>query len=201
MSMTGLLTALEDVPLLPVLRVSSAEQALALTGRLTDAGLRVIEFTATTPGWADSLAAARSHWPQVVFGAGTVLTQADAERAVSAGAQFLVSPYPAPQVRPVAAEAGLAFLEGGFTPAEVADAASRGPAKLFPAHVGGPSYLSSLRAVLPQAKIVPTGGIGLADIGAWLTAGAFAVGVGSDLTAPGDIAERVQRVLAGVRAA
>ena len=132
---------------------------------------------------------------------GTMTTVADAERALAGGAQFLVSPWPVPAVRPVADEAGVAFLEGACTPAELADAVSRGPVKLFPAHLGGPSYLRSMLAVLPGARIVPTGGIRLGDVGAWLAAGAAAVGVGSDLAAPGDVGQRVRTALEGVRAA
>ena len=68
-------------------------------------------------------------------------------------------------------------------------------AKLFPAHVGGVSYLRSLLAVAPHARIMPTGGIPLASAADWLAAGAFAVGIGGDLTAPGDIAVRVAEAL------
>jgi 2-dehydro-3-deoxyphosphogluconate aldolase / (4S)-4-hydroxy-2-oxoglutarate aldolase len=185
--------------LLPVLRVASADQALALTERLVDAGLPAVELTATTAGWADAVAALRSRAGDLVVGAGTITTADDARAAVDAGAHFLVSPYPAPAVRPVADAAGIPFIEGGSTPGEVADAASRGVAKLFPAHVGGPTYLRSLSAVLPGARIIPTGGIRLADVGDWLRAGAFAVGVGSDLTAPGDIRARIDEALADLR--
>ena len=108
-------------------------------------------------------------------------TERDALRAADAGADFLVSPFPAPQVRDVAGRAEIPFLEGGLTPGELAAAASRGVAKLFPAHVGGVAYLSSVLAVLPDARIIPTGGIALADVPAWLRAGAYAVGVGRDL--------------------
>ena len=194
----GLLAALRPVPLLPVLRLSTAEEAVAMSGRLAGAGLRVLELTATTAGWPEAVAAVRAAHPGAVVGVGTVTTTADAERALEAGAQFLVSPWPAPQVRPVAAAAGAVFLEGGCTPGEVADAVSRGPAKVFPAHLGGPSYLRSLLAVLPGAQLVPTGGVRLEDVPAWLAAGAVAVGVGSDLSAPGDVGARVQELLARI---
>jgi 2-dehydro-3-deoxyphosphogluconate aldolase / (4S)-4-hydroxy-2-oxoglutarate aldolase len=163
--------------------------------------LNLIEFTATTAGWAEAVSAARGQWPQLVIGAGTLRTEADAEQAVQAGAEFLVSPLPAPGVRAVAERSGLPFVEGGFTPAEIAAAAAMGPAKLFPAHVGGPAYLRSLLAVLPGAAIVPTGGIRLDDVAQWLAAGAVAVGVGSDLTADDDVAGRVKRALAGLGSA
>ena len=184
--------------LLPVLRVGSADEALALSDRLGDAGLPVVELTSTTPGWAAAVTTLRERAPHLLVGAGTLSTDAHAREAVDAGAHFLVSPYPAAGVRPVAQRAGVPFLEGGSTPGEVADAAGRGVAKLFPAHVGGPAYLRSLLAVLPGARIVPTGGIRLADVGTWLAAGAFAVGIGADLTAPGDIRARIDSALEGL---
>jgi 2-dehydro-3-deoxyphosphogluconate aldolase/(4S)-4-hydroxy-2-oxoglutarate aldolase len=118
---------------------------------------------------------------------GTVVTAADAETALAGGAAFLVSPYPAPPVRGVADAAGALFVEGGMTPGEVAAAASHGVAKLFPAHVGGLQYLRTLLSVLPGARIMPTGGIAVADVPAWLAAGALAVGVGSDLYGADDL--------------
>ena len=201
--MTGeeLLTALAPRPLLPVLRAGSAAEALDLARRVADAGLPVVELTATTPGWEQALTTLRDERPDLVVGMGTMTSAEDAARAIAAGAQFLVSPWPVPAVRPVATHAGMAFLEGACTPSELADAASRGPVKLFPAHLGGPSYLRSVLAVLPGARIVPTGGIRLADVGEWLAAGAVAVGVGSDLIAPGDVGQRVRTALQGVRAA
>lgn len=201
--MTGddLLAVLAPQPLLPVLRAGTAEGALDVARRLADAGLPVVELTATTPGWEDALVALRAERPDLVVGMGTMTSAAEAERAVAGGAQFLVSPWPVPEVRSLADEAGVVFLEGACTPAEVAAAAARGPVKLFPAHLGGPSYLRSLLAVLPGARVVPTGGIRLTEVGQWLAAGAVAVGVGSDLTAPGDVGQRVRGALEGVRAA
>jgi 2-dehydro-3-deoxyphosphogluconate aldolase / (4S)-4-hydroxy-2-oxoglutarate aldolase len=198
MELTDVCAVIGAARLLPVLRVASADQALALTERLVDAGLPAVELTATTACWADAVAALRARADDLVVGAGTITTADDARAAVDAGAHFLVSPYPAPAVRPVADAAGIPFIEGGYTPGEVADAASRGVAKLFPAHVGGPTFLRSLSAVLPSARIIPTGGIRLTDVGTWLAAGAFAVGVGSDLTAPGDIRSRVEQALEGL---
>jgi 2-dehydro-3-deoxyphosphogluconate aldolase/(4S)-4-hydroxy-2-oxoglutarate aldolase len=155
----------------------------------------VVELTATTPDWSDALRTTRADHPHLLVGVGTVTDAGAAERALAGGAHFLVSPYPRPEVRRVAEAGAVLFLEGGFTPAEVADAASRGPAKVFPAHVGGPAYLRSLVAILPGARLIPTGGVTLADLAAYLAAGAFAVGVGSDLTAGPDIAGRVAAAL------
>ncbi|MFR9725591.1 bifunctional 4-hydroxy-2-oxoglutarate aldolase/2-dehydro-3-deoxy-phosphogluconate aldolase [Streptomyces sp. MS19] len=177
-----LLAALGAQRLLPVLRSPDVPAAVARVTGLVGAGCRAVELTTSTPDWHLALAACRDALGDgPLLGVGTVTTAEQATAAADAGAAFLVSPYPAPAVRAVAAERGTVFIEGGFTPAEVADAASRGPAKVFPAHVGGPRFLSSLRAVLPHAVLIPTGGIAVDEAPAYLAAGALAVGIGSGL--------------------
>lgn len=183
-----LLVALGEQRLLPVLRSPDAATAVARTRGFLDAGCRVVELTTSTPDWREALAGCRElrgsggdNRSPAFIGLGTVVRAEQASAAIEAGADFLVSPYPAPEVREVAARHGVVFIEGGFTPAEIAAAAARGPAKVFPAHVGGPRYLSSLRAVLPEAVLIPTGGVSLGEAGAYLDAGALAVGIGSGL--------------------
>ncbi|HEV3380329.1 MAG TPA: bifunctional 4-hydroxy-2-oxoglutarate aldolase/2-dehydro-3-deoxy-phosphogluconate aldolase [Trebonia sp.] len=183
--------------LVPVLRLPDAATAVARTQSLLRAGCRVVELTTSVPDWPRALADCRelaaSAGAGTLIGMGTVTTAAQAVTAISAGAQFLVSPFPAPEVRPVADRAGVVLVEGGFTPAEIADAASRGPAKVFPAHVGGPAFIRSLRAVLPGAQLIPTGGIAVGQAGDYLDAGALAVGVGSGLPADaGELASLFQ---------
>jgi len=183
-TLTDLLAALRSQRLLPVLRAADGTTAAGRAAQLLAAGCRVIELTTTTPDWALALAKVRANVPadsRCLIGMGTVSTAVQARDAVNAGADFLVSPYPAPSVRAVAAAYGITFIEGGFTPGEIADAASRGPAKIFPAHVGGPAFLSSVRAVLPDSVLIPTGGIAPADANSYLAAGATAVGIGSGL--------------------
>ncbi|TDC64695.1 bifunctional 4-hydroxy-2-oxoglutarate aldolase/2-dehydro-3-deoxy-phosphogluconate aldolase [Streptomyces hainanensis] len=167
--------------LLPVLRSPDVAAAVAAVRALADAGCRVVELTTSTPDWRRALADCRERHGDALLGVGTVTTAEQASTAIGAGADFLVSPYPAPAVRTVAARHGVTFVEGGFTPAEIADAAGRGPAKVFPAHVGGPRFLASLRAVLPDAALIPTGGVSIEQAPAYLDAGALAVGVGSGL--------------------
>jgi 2-dehydro-3-deoxyphosphogluconate aldolase / (4S)-4-hydroxy-2-oxoglutarate aldolase len=186
MTATGpLLAALGEQRLLPVLRSPDAAGAVARTRGFLAAGCRVVELTTSTPDWREALVGCRElrgdGGAPVFIGLGTVVRGEQAQAAIEAGADFLVSPYPAPDVREVAARLGTVFIEGGFTPAEIAAAAARGPAKVFPAHVGGPRYLSSLRAVLPEAVLIPTGGVSVAEAGAYLDAGALAVGIGSGL--------------------
>ena len=177
---------IEAARVLPVLRLPSAEEAADAALRCIAAGVDVVELTATTPDWPDALKRVRESAPDRVVGLGTVLDATTARQALDLGADFLVSPCPVPAVRDAV---GTRLIEGGMTVAEVLDAGRRGIAKLFPAHVGGLAFLRSLLAIEPSLRVIPTGGIGLADVPAWLDAGAYAVGIGADLIAQPDIAK------------
>lgn len=183
----GFTALLRRARLLPVLRTATASEAVAATDRLADAGVAAVELTATTRDWPAALRDAVAAHPAVRVGLGTVWEARTAARAAELGAAFLVAPGSAPEAR--AASAGLPFLEGGWTPSELRAASRHGPAKLFPASVGGPAHLRAMRAVLPDRELVPTGGIRLADVPRWLEAGALAVGVGTDLLAAPDLPE------------
>ena len=164
----SLIGTLRSARIIPVLRTATADAAVEAAGRCFEAGLPVVELTATTPGWADAVAQVRADFPDRLVGAGTILELAQAQAALEAGAQFLVSPCPAPSAR-AAAAGQVPFVEGGMTIGEVLDAAQRGVTKLFPAHVGGPRFLRSLLAVAPETLVVPTGGIALSRLPAgWL---------------------------------
>lgn len=189
---------LREAVLLPALRTPDRASALAAVERCVAAGLPIVELTTTTTDWAKAVQEVRNAWPDLIVGVGTVMVPEQAQDAADAGAAFLVSPCPVPDVR---RETDLPLIEGGFTPGELLDATSRGIGKLFPAHVGGPQMLRSILALRPGARIVPTGGIALADIPQWLDAGALACGVGTGvLTAP-DLAAQVSSLASSRRVA
>lgn len=165
--------------LVPVLRVPTVESALRAASECFAAGLDVVELTATTEHWPWALERLRATEPDRLIGIGTVRDPVTARQALELGADFLVSPCPVPSVRDMPERAML--IEGGWTIADVLAAGERGLAKLFPAHVGGVAYLRTLLAIEPKLRIVPTGGIRLEHVPTWLEAGAFAVGVGTDL--------------------
>lgn len=168
----------------PVLRFDSGAGTLAAAECLREAGFRAFEITLTTPGAIGLLAQLRERLgPDVVVGAGTVLDADSARRCIDAGAQFLVSPCVVPGLAASAHENGLAALIGGFTPTEVLAAHNEGAdiVKLFPASIGGPGQLAALRAVFPQIRFCPTGGVSLDNLRAWFAAGAALVGVGNNL--------------------
>lgn len=178
----------------PVVRRPSAAEAIELCDRLLALGSQVIELTATTPDWPTVLDALRRVSPGTTLGVGTVTTAETARRAAGEGAAFLVSPYPAAGVRAVADDHGVPFIEGGFTPGELAASTAVGVAKLFPASSGGIRHLKAVLDVLPGARIIPTGGIPLDQVGEWLAAGAYAVGVGTGLATRPDAAELLRRL-------
>jgi 2-dehydro-3-deoxyphosphogluconate aldolase/(4S)-4-hydroxy-2-oxoglutarate aldolase len=179
---TDFLASVRAQRVLPVLRADDAGTAAGRALRLIGAGCRVVELTTTIPDWQRALEHTVAEAGEgALVGLGTVTTTRQARTATELGAAFLVSPYAAPDARVVARDAGIPFLEGAFTPTELAAAAAHGPVKLFPAHAVGPAYLRSVRTILPGAEIIPTGGVRLDDVDAYLRAGAAAVGVGSGL--------------------
>jgi 2-dehydro-3-deoxyphosphogluconate aldolase/(4S)-4-hydroxy-2-oxoglutarate aldolase len=179
----------------PTVRAADAEQADLWASQIGEGGIHTFEFTATTLGWEDVLRHWTSTEPDATVGLGTVTDASIAERAIEAGAAFLVSPFAVPEARAVADRNGVLFIEGGFTPNEIRAAAAHGVAKLFPASLGGIAHLTTLLSVLPGARITATGGIALADASTWLDAGAVAVSIGSDLFRQPDIATASRRLL------
>jgi Entner-Doudoroff aldolase len=184
-----------------ILRSNDAEVGRRAMEAAIAGGFRVVEVTLTTPG-ALQLIAELSTRPELVTGAGTVLTVADAEAAVGHGARFLVSPVTDATVISLAAELGVASLPGAHTPTEMLAARAAGAPliKLFPAPAGGPAWLRSVLAPLPFLKVVPTNGTDPDNATEWLAAGAYAVGFGAPLFHPDDMRQgRFDRIEARAR--
>lgn len=153
-----------------------------------EGGFSVIEFTLTTPG-AFELIHDFALRPGLAVGAGTVLTVEDAHRAVDAGARFLVSPVVDEAVIAAGAERGVAVMPGTSTPTEMLRAHRAGAVlqKLFPAPAGGPQFVRSVLGPMPFLRIVPTNGVDADNVGAFLDAGAWAVGFVAALFDPEDM--------------
>jgi 2-dehydro-3-deoxyphosphogluconate aldolase/(4S)-4-hydroxy-2-oxoglutarate aldolase len=181
--MPDALTRLRDARLVAVLRVPSAELVEPSVDALVAGGIGAVELTFTTPGVAAELGAARRRHPEVLFGAGTIRAPVEAAAAAEAGADFLVMPHFDRDLLDACLATGLPSMPGVFTASELAAAlaAGAGVVKLFPAGTGGTAHLRALRGPFPGVPVVPTGGIGLADVPEWLEAGALAVGVGGEL--------------------
>jgi 2-dehydro-3-deoxyphosphogluconate aldolase/(4S)-4-hydroxy-2-oxoglutarate aldolase len=167
-------------------RITPRDRLLALVDALVDDGIRVVEITMDTPDAADDLAAVsgRLAGRRVLIGAGTVLTRDQLDAARAAGADFGVAPVLNLDLVDAAVGAGLPFVPGAMTPTEIATAWAAGATfvKLFPASAVGPSFVRELRGPLPDAQLIPTGGVDVSTAAAFLDAGAAAVGVGSAIT-------------------
>jgi 2-dehydro-3-deoxyphosphogluconate aldolase/(4S)-4-hydroxy-2-oxoglutarate aldolase len=196
-----IMAAIAASKVIGIVRTDTAEEAAAGARALLEGGLTVVEASMTTPGALDLLRDLARDDAGAVLGMGTVLDAETARLAILAGARFLVSPSADPQVAATAHRYGAAYLPGALTPTEIVTAMSDGAdaVKLFPASATTPASMRAILAALPQAPLIPTGGVRAADAADWLAAGAVAVGVGGSLAAEGPAA--VRALLQAVRPA
>jgi len=182
-----------DEKVIPVARGLSESTAMLLVEDLAAGGIHSIEITVESPEAFGAIVAVSGS--EFTIGAGTVMSVPDADRAVSAGAEFVVSPHLDVALVQWASDNEVAYVPGALTPTEVASARRLRPAavKLFPASLGGPKYLKSLFGPWPDLRVIPTGGIDAGNIVSFLDAGAVAVGVGGWLTAHDDRALVTER--------
>lgn len=169
--------------IIAIVRALNAQEAWESAEAVIEGGLRVVEVSLTTPGAIEAIEKLASSSAGVI-GAGTVLTVPHVQQVVDAGAQFIVTPNLNPEVVAAALTAGLLVGPGVFTATESYRALELGAhlLKLFPASSAGIPAMKSLSDPFPQAKWLPTGGITMENFTDWLSAGAFAVGMGSALT-------------------
>ncbi|GEB54345.1 MULTISPECIES: bifunctional 4-hydroxy-2-oxoglutarate aldolase/2-dehydro-3-deoxy-phosphogluconate aldolase [Streptomyces] len=183
-----------------IVRADTYEKATALADTLLGAGITGLEISLTTPYALEAISTLRRETgDDSVIGAGTVLDAPSARLAVDAGARFLVSPSLDEEVIRTGHRYGVPVFPGIATPTEMVRALELGAdaLKLFPASGHSPGWLRDVRAALPQAPVLPTGGITVDDAPEWIAAGAAAVGMGSALT-EGDretVAKRVTELL------
>jgi 2-dehydro-3-deoxyphosphogluconate aldolase/(4S)-4-hydroxy-2-oxoglutarate aldolase len=180
-----------DIGIVPVLRVSSPKLALAAAEAVLAGGIPIVEVTMTIPKAVDVIRElVMSMSSDVIVGAGTVLDVQSAQRCLDSGAQFLVSPVFDLETIKLANSAGKLMMAGALTPSEIVNAWSRGSdfVKVFPCgNVGGPKYIQALRGPLPHIPLIPTGGVSLDNAAAFITAGASALGVGSELISESEL--------------
>jgi 2-dehydro-3-deoxyphosphogluconate aldolase/(4S)-4-hydroxy-2-oxoglutarate aldolase len=202
---------LAETGIVAILRADREEPLPAVTQALAEAGIRCVELTMTTPGAIEALRRLRPQLErEIAVGMGSVTSAEQAAAVLEAGAEFLVSPGVCAEVARAALAAGVSCYPGAFTATEMLAAWEAGAAavKLFPAATGGPRHLRDLRGPLPHIPLIPTGGVGIEQIGDYLAAGAVAVGLGGSLI--GDALEggslerlrdRARAALAAVREA
>ena len=162
---------LSRVPVVPVVVVDDLAHAVPVARALVAGGLPVIELTLRTPVALDAIRAIASEVPEILIGAGTIVTPGQAKEARDAGAQFLVSPGSTPTLLGAMADTGLPFLPGTATVSEVLAVLEAGynELKFFPAEAsGGAAFLKSIAAPVPAARFCPTGGITAASAASYL---------------------------------
>src|ERR1700761_3913476 len=192
---------LREIGLVPVLRADSEEQALGIAAAIAAGGVTVLEITMTVPGAIRVMSRLTKERPDILIGAGTVLDPETARMCMLEGAQFVVSPALNFGTIEMCHRYGIAVLPGALTPTEVVSAWQAGAdvVKVFPASaMGGAKYLTALKGPLPQIEMIPTGGGMLGTAAEFLEAGAFALGVGSDLVAVKAIADGRPEVITDI---
>ncbi len=192
MEKAEILSALQEIGLVPVLRAESEDQALALATAIAAGGVTALEVTMTVPGAIRVMRRLAEERPDILIGAGTVLDAETARMCILEGAKFVVSPALNLKTIELCHRYGVPVLPGALTPTEIVTAWEAGAdvVKIFPASaLGGAKYLKSVKAPLPQVQMIPTGGVSQATAAEFLEAGAFALGVGADLVDAKAIAE------------
>ena len=170
-----------------ILRLPTSDQLASVARALFDGGIDVIEVTFTVPNALEILAAVKDDLgSRVLLGMGTVLDPESARAALLAGAEFIVSPSLNLDVIRLCHRYDKVVMPGAFTPTEILTAWDAGAdvVKLFPSDSVGAGYLKALRGPFPHIRLLPTGGVNLETLPAFIKAGACAVGVGSSLVDP-----------------
>jgi 2-dehydro-3-deoxyphosphogluconate aldolase / (4S)-4-hydroxy-2-oxoglutarate aldolase len=187
------LRRIEETGVIAVMRAPSKEALGQISEALLAGGLTVIEVTMTTPKAISAIEMLADRFgDRAVVGVGTVLDSATCRDAISAGAQFVVSPSLDREVVETTRKYSRVSIPGAFTPTEILAAWTAGAdiVKVFPSTALGPGYFRDILAPLPQLKLTPTGGVDLKNTGEWIRAGAACVGVGSALVSREAIAKQ-----------
>lgn len=205
------LERLRSCGLVAVVRAKDAEDAKRIAEACIAGGCAGIELTYTTPGVTDIIRELAKTYTgsDFVIGAGTVMDPETARIAIDAGAQYVVSPYFNAETVRLCNRYRVACMPGAMSIAEVVQGMEAGAdiVKVFPGELFGPQILKSIHGPIPQAELMPTGGVSVSNVGEWIKAGAVAVGAGSSLTAGGKtgdyvkITETAKQFIAEIQAA
>jgi 2-dehydro-3-deoxyphosphogluconate aldolase/(4S)-4-hydroxy-2-oxoglutarate aldolase len=175
---------IEEVGIMPSVRVSEAELALFAAEIVYEAGIPVVEITMTVPNAIEVIGKLTRNFPAFIVGAGTVLDEETAARCLDAGARFITSPGLIQEVLDYTLKKELVAMPGALTPSEVIAAWKAGAdfVKIFPcAHVGGDQYIRALKVPLPQIRLIASGGVNQLTAANFILAGASSLGIGSEL--------------------
>ena len=178
---------IEEIGIIPGIRVAKAGRARFAAEAVHRAGIPITEITMTVPGGTDVISHLAKSLPDMAVGAGTVLDLETARRCLDAGATFLTSTGLVPEVVEFALKNDIVVFPGAMTPTDVITAWKMGVdfVKIFPCGpLGGPSYIHALKLPFPQIPLIATGGVNQQTAGNFILAGAMALGIGSELINP-----------------
>ena len=181
------LAKIKDSGLVAVVRAESAQQAIRITDACIEGGVAAVEITFTVPG-AHSIIEKLSHKyssGEIIIGAGTVLDPETARIAILAGASYVVSPCLNISTVKLCNRYNIPCMPGAMTIKEIVECMECGAdiVKIFPGELFGPAIIKAVKGPLPQAQMMPTGGVSVDNVSQWIKAGAVAVGAGGSLIA------------------
>ena len=175
---------IEEIGIIPAIRVSSPQDAMFAAETVCRSGIPIVEVTMTIPGAIEVITELAQNNPNVIAGAGTVFDLETARRCLDSGAQFLTSTGLDLDIVAFAARHDIVVLPGALTPTEVMAAWKARPdfVKIFPcSQVGGPSYIRALKGPFPHIPFIAAGGVNQQTVADFILAGAVAVGIGGEL--------------------
>lgn len=188
-----------EVGVVPIIRVSSTEDAFRAVDAVIAGGLPIVEVTMGVPNVLRVIEQVQERFGEtILLGAGTVLDSETCRAAMLAGAEFIVTPALDVKVIETSRRYSKACIPGALTPTEIVTAWQAGAdmVKVFPCgRIGGPQYIKSLRGPLPQIEFVPTGGVNLETAADYIRAGAAALGVGGELVSSKALREGKMEVI------
>ena len=194
MSHSKTIQRIVEVGIVPVVRATSAEEALAIVDAIQAGGVSILEITMTVPGAIKAIEkVADCYGDRVLLGAGTVLDPETARAVILAGAEFIVTPSLKVATIEMCRRYSKVIIPGALTPTEVVTAWEAGSdfVKVFPCdNVGGAKYIKALKAPFPQIELIPTGGVNLSTAVDFLAAGSAALAVGSELVDKAAVARK-----------
>lgn len=177
------LQTIKSHKIIPIIRGVSSEYMIGIAGALKKGGIHLIEVTLNSPEALESIRLLAEEFEgEMKIGAGTVLDAEEADSAIAAGADFILSPTVNEETIRLTKRYGKVSIPGAFTPTEILNAYESGGdvIKVFPGNMG-PQYIKDIRGPLPHIPLLPTGGINETNIQAFLSAGATGFGIGSSL--------------------
>jgi 2-dehydro-3-deoxyphosphogluconate aldolase/(4S)-4-hydroxy-2-oxoglutarate aldolase len=186
-------SVIEQIGIIPAIRVSSPDDALFAAEAVSSSGIPIVEVTMTVPGAVEVISELTRNNPELVVGAGTVLNLEIARRCLDAGAKFMTSPGLDLEIVDFAVKQETVVFPGALTPTDVMAAWKAGSdfVKIFPcAQLGGPSYIKALKSPFPDVPFIAAGGVNQENTIDFILAGAIAIGVGRDLIQPHAIERR-----------